>query len=79
MAEYCDNVVVMSHSEIFLSGSVEEVFYRADELSSVGLDIPQIMKIALRLKALGMPLSGKLYTVDGARDAILTALKGRGC
>jgi energy-coupling factor transport system ATP-binding protein len=79
MAHYCDNVVVMRSGEIFLSGTVEEVFYRAEELASVGLDIPQVMKIALRLRSLGVPLSGKLYTVDGARDAILAALKGRGC
>ena len=79
MAQYCDNVVVMRRSEIFLSGTVEQVFSRAEELASVGLDIPQVMKIALRLKELGIPLSGRLYTVDGARDAILTALKGRGC
>ena len=79
MAQYCDRVVVLRRGEVFLSGRVDEVFYRSEELASVGLDIPEVMKIALALVERGVPLSGKLYTVDGARDAILELLKRRGC
>ncbi len=74
MATYCDNVVVMRDGEVYLEGAVSAVFEKSEELASVGLDIPQIMKIALELRRRGIPLEGKLYTVDGVRDAILRRL-----
>lgn len=76
MATYCDRVVVMNRGEIFATGPTEEVFRRSDELSAVGLDIPQISHVAAGLIAHGVPLTGKLYTVAGVRDALLPLLGG---
>lgn len=76
MAYYCDNVVVMNGSKVYKSGTVDEIFSSAAELEKIGLDIPVISKIAVRLKNSGIPLSGKLYTVDGVRDAITEVLGG---
>ena len=75
MAYYCDNVVVMSKAKIFAEGAVEEIFSRADELSEIGLDIPMISKIASNLKKRGFNLEGRLYTVEGVRDAVLSYRK----
>ena len=72
MASYCDNVVVMSKAKIFAVGEVEEIFSRSDELAEIGLDVPMISKIAANLKKRGFDLEGRLYTVDGVRDAILS-------
>ena len=72
MAYYCDNVVVMNKAKVFAVGSVEEIFSRADELSEIGLDVPVVSKIAASLKKRGYNLTGKLYTVEGVRDAILS-------
>ncbi len=77
MALYCDDLVVMNSGEIFLEGTRDEVFMRAEELSSVGLDIPAVQKIATGLIKKGIPLTGKLYTVEGVRDAIIEYM-GRG-
>lgn len=76
MATYCDNVVVMNHGALYAQGTTDEVFGRADDLSAVGLDIPQISHVAAGLIAKGVPLSGKLYTVAGVRDALLPLLRG---
>jgi energy-coupling factor transport system ATP-binding protein len=76
MAYYCDNVVVMSGAEVYRCGSVEQIFSAADELESVGLDVPMITRIASRLLAKGIPLEGRLYTVEGVRDAILRLTGG---
>lgn len=70
MAYYCDNVVVMSDARVYKTGSVEEIFSSADELASIGLDVPVISKIAASLIRAGINLQGCLYTVDGVRDAI---------
>ena len=71
MALYCDNVVVMNQSRVFKSGTVSKIFNEADALSSIGLDVPVIAKITAKLKSSGIDLSGQLYTVDGALEAIL--------
>ena len=70
MAYYCDNVVVMSHSRVYKTGTVDEIFSEPDALVDVGLDVPVIAKIASVLKKEGISLSGELYTVPGVRDAI---------
>ena len=77
MASYCDDVVVMSKGEIFMSGTVDEVFSSADALGSVGMDVPSITKIANQLCNNGIHLEGSLYTVEGVRDAILKYIGGK--
>ena len=76
MAHYCDNVVVMNSSEIYRVGTVDEVFGDPYALASVGLDVPAISHIAASLAERGISLSGKVYTVEGMRDAILKLLSG---
>ena len=76
MAHYCDNVVVMNASRVFDTGTVAEIFSKADALNSVGLDIPMISRVASELRKRGIALSGELYTVDGVKQAILDYVKG---
>ena len=71
MASYCDNVVVMNSSRVYASGTVSDIFDRADELVSIGLDVPAVAKIAAELRRRGVQLQGELYTVEGAKKAIL--------
>ena len=75
MASYCDDIVVMSHAKVFLAGTRDEVFAHAGELESVGLDVPQITHLAWELARRGMPLSGGIYTVEAALDALLAQRK----
>ena len=78
MAHYCDNVVVMNSAKVYRTGTVEDIFSEADALISVGLDVPMISRVAAELKKRGIALDGKLYTVDGVRDAILRYVKEGG-
>lgn len=77
MANYCDNIVVLNKSELFLQGTTQEVFSHAKELAQVGLDIPQIAHIAEVLKNRGVCLEGELYTVEGVKRAILNIIGGK--
>lgn len=76
MAHYCDDVIVMNDASVYLSGTVKEVFSRAEELATIGLDIPEVAKIAAGLRARGIFLEGDLYTVSGVRDALLRYVRG---
>lgn len=76
MAQYCDDVVVMSHAKVIMAGTRDEIFARADELEAAGLAIPQITRMAGLLQKAGLPIDSALYTVEQAADA-LAALFGR--
>ncbi len=71
MAIYCDDIVVMSQAKVFLSGTRDEVFSHASELASVGLDVPQITRLALLLQEKGVALPNGIYTVPAALSALL--------
>ena len=78
MAHYCDNVVVMNSAKVYRTGTVEEIFSEADSLISVGLDVPMISRVVTELRKRGITLDGKLYTVDGVKEAILRYVKEAG-
>ena len=70
MAQYCDDVAVMAHARLLMTGTRDEVFGRADELEAVGLDIPVITKLSALLRQGGMPLDPGLYTLEAAEAAL---------
>jgi len=71
MAMYCDRVVVMSHGAPVMEGTPAEVFSRADELFEVGLDVPEVTKVARELKACGVDIGLDIYTVKFAANRLL--------
>lgn len=70
MAQYCDDVAVMAHARLLMTGTRDEVFARADELEAVGLDIPVITKLSSLLRQGGMLLDPGLYTLEAAEAAL---------
>ena len=50
MAKYCDRVVVMNHSKLAMQGDRKDVFAHVKELSGMGLDIPEITRLAELLR-----------------------------
>ena len=71
MARFCERLIVMSGGKIMLEGDCREVFSHAELLESVGLDIPQITKLALMLRQRGIELDSSVYTVEEAFEKII--------
>ena len=76
MAQMADRLIVMNESHLFLQGTPGEVFARAEELTSIGLTVPQVTTVIGHLRELGLPLPANLYTMEQATDAILSLWKG---
>jgi energy-coupling factor transport system ATP-binding protein len=76
MAMYSDELVVMSHGSVLVSGSVDEVFKSSDIIEKSGLTLPQITRVLDRLRADGYPIGDGIYTVDRAYKELITLLKG---
>ena len=70
MAMYCDDLVVMASGKVLMHAPCAEVFSRADELIAVGLDVPQITRVAYMLQQYGVDIGRDVYTVDWAFDKL---------
>ena len=75
IARNVDRIVVMSHAHKLMDGTPEEVFCRAEELLEVGLDVPQVTKVAMRLQKQGLLQESNVYTIEELTRRLL-ALKG---
>ncbi|MBE6637813.1 MAG: energy-coupling factor transporter ATPase [Ruminococcaceae bacterium] len=78
MARYADRLIVMDHGTIAMSGTCREIFGCADRLTEVGLDVPQITRFMLALKARGVDVRTDVFTVEEARAEILRVRGGDG-
>ncbi|MBE6604854.1 MAG: energy-coupling factor transporter ATPase [Ruminococcaceae bacterium] len=74
MATYCDDIVVMANAGVVLSGTRDEVFAKAEILTSVGLDVPQITQLCLLLRKQGVALPEGIYTTEAAITALAKIL-----
>ena len=73
MEEIASNVsrlIVMNHGKVAMTGTPREVFARAKELISMGLDIPQITQVFLRLRDMGVGVDTSVYTVEQALESL---------
>ena len=72
-----DRIVVMDNGQIIESGTRQEVFSHAEKLKSIGLDVPLITDILIRLKSKGISINTNIYTVDSAKNEILDTIERR--
>lgn len=77
IATFADRILVMNKAGVFCFDETEKVFSRAEEISEIGLDVPQITRVFLELKKRGLDFGKEVYTVDYARELILKRLRER--
>lgn len=75
VADFTDKLLVMSKAKLFCYDDTYKVFRRAEELRELGLRVPQIASVMDELRKRGYDLPLDLYTVDAARQALLSLLK----
>ena len=77
IAKYANRVLVMSNKKIAMYDTVEKVFARAPELLGLGLSVPQVTKIFLKLREMGVDVPADVYTIPYAVKMILEAKRRR--
>lgn len=79
MAKLAKTIIVMNKGKIEFMGSPKEVFKsNTDRLKEIGLDIPQILELAIKLREKGFDIKEDILTIEEAREEILRVMKGRG-
>lgn len=75
VARLCTKVYVMNGGKVAMSGSVAEVYSRGNELKNMGLNIPQVTDIFIKLKERGVDCKTDIYTLEQAQAELERLLK----
>ncbi len=76
VARYATKVIVMNSSKVEMSGTVDEVFEKASRLREIGLSVPQITEIFIKLREKGYNVSEKIYTVEQGYSELKKLFEG---
>ena len=78
MAKLAQTIIVMNHGKIEFMGTPREVFTsHADKLREIGLDVPQVLELATKLRNKGFDIRPDILTVEEVKDEILKVMRGR--
>ena len=77
VARLTDRLLVMNGSRLAMDGTPAEVFTHAEELVSMGLNIPQVTQVFLHLQKLGLDVAN-VYTIEQAVSEIKRLRGGAG-
>lgn len=78
VAMMADRLIVLNHGKIAMEGTPQQVFFHAQELKDMGLCVPQVTEVFLRLKELGVDVDPCVYTVPQAVQALRARKGGSG-
>lgn len=78
MAKLAQTIIVMNHGKIEFMGTPREVFTsHATRLREIGLDVPQVLELATKLRNKGFDIRPDVLTVEEIKDEILKVMRGR--
>ena len=75
VARLTDRLLVMNGSKLAMDAPPAQVFAHAEELTQMGLNIPQVTQVFLELKKLGLDVKN-VYTIDQAAAEIKRLKEG---
>lgn len=77
VARLTDRLLVMNGSRLAMDAAPGEVFEHVQELLDMGLSIPKVTQVFLRLRSLGVDVKN-VYTIDQAVAELLRLKEGKG-
>lgn len=79
LAEYATRIAILADGRIRLEGDPRSVFSRWEEFEELGLRLPQVVQLALRIGGMGNEIGRLPITIQEARDLLLKLGLGGGC
>lgn len=78
ISKIATKILVMNDSKLAFYDTVDNVFKHADELVSMGLNIPELTKLFIKLKKRGYEVRTDIYNMDDAASELLNLLSEEG-
>ncbi len=76
-AEHADRVIVMNDGRVAMDGTPREVFSRAEELTAMGLAVPDTVALMRALRENGVDVATDTVTVEACADELMKAFGER--
>jgi energy-coupling factor transport system ATP-binding protein len=77
VAELAERIIVIEQGQILIDGATRKIFSQSEKLRSIGLELPEVMVIANKLRENGYRLPSTVLNLEEAIDSIATALEER--
>lgn len=74
VAQIANRVIVMNNGECIMDGSVQEVYSQGEKLKQIGLNVPEITEIFIKLKEMGVDCRTDIYNIQQAKTEYLRLL-----
>ncbi len=75
VAKTCSKILVMNKAEVFCYGNTTDVFEKAEEISQMGLSVPQVTRVFNRLRDAGVNIDENIYTVKYGYETLIKLLE----
>lgn len=76
MALIADKLIVMNKGELAMFDTTENVFKKHEFLKKIGLNVPIVTQIMLKLMEMGVEIPNNIFTIDKAVAFLLNLSKG---
>ena len=76
VARLADRLLVLNDAVLAMEGAPLEVFAHAEQLQNMGLDIPDVTRLFIRLQAMGIPVN-QVYTLEQAAAELRRIKEGK--
>ena len=70
IAQFSDRVLVIDEGRLVMNDTPRKIFARADELSEIGLGLPDVTRIMRKIKDRGLDVPTDIFTVFEAEQAL---------
>ena len=69
VASLAEKIIVMNKGRIYKYADVHEIFTKSEELAALGLEVPPVTSIFLKLKEKGLDVNTDIYTKEQAEKS----------
>ena len=79
MAKLVKTIIVMNSGKVEFMGPTREVFKNhCSRLKEIGLDIPQVLELSIKLKERGFDIKEDAITIEEIKSEIIRVMRGKG-
>ena len=71
VAKIAQRVIVMNKGKVALEGTPAEVFKHVKELEEIGLGVPQVTYLMMKLRERGYKISDEVYTIEQCKKELM--------
>lgn len=79
MAKLVKTIIVMNSGKVEFMGPTREIFKNhSSRLKEIGLDIPQVLELCIKLRDKGFNIKPDIITIEEAKNEIMRVVRGKG-